>query len=121
MAAAAGDDNAGWDVGGGDASGVPSTASERQDGAREPLMERGTVDIYERNAAAWRDRRPPRFRDDAAAFAAACAPGALRLDVGSGPGTYFADLGRPLVAIDAAFAMVALARQTTPEVPCVQA
>src|SRR5438552_17718913 len=84
-------------------------------------MERGTVDIYERNAAEWRKRRAPRFREHAVAFSTRVAAGAVRLDVGSGPGTYLADLGRPLVALDAAFAMVALGRETFPDVPAVQA
>src|SRR5690242_3787419 len=67
-------------AGGGDPTGVPPSASECQEGTREPSVERGTVDIYERNAAAWRDRRPPRFREHAAAFAARVRAGAVRLD-----------------------------------------
>src|SRR5947199_2363764 len=81
----------------------------RRDGTRESeSMERATVQIYEQHAADWRARRAPRFRDHAATFAARCPAGAVRLDVGSGPGSYLPDLGRPAIALDAAFAMVAL-------------
>ena len=84
-------------------------------------MERDTVAVYEQRAADWAARRPPKFRAQAAAFAARCLPGLPRLDVGSGPGSYLADLGRPAVALDAAFAMVDIARRIAPDVPVVQA
>lgn len=77
-------------------------------------MERPTVDVYERNAAEWRDRRPPRRVDAAREFAGRVAPGGVRLDAGSGPGSYTARLGAPAVAFDAAFAMVQLARDAAP-------
>jgi TDG/mug DNA glycosylase family protein len=84
-------------------------------------VERGTVDVYERRAADWQTLRPPKYRTQARAFAARCLIGLPSLDVGSGPGSYLPDLGRPLVALDAARAMLALARDVAPEVPGVQA
>lgn len=84
-------------------------------------MERATVDVYERHAAAWRDRRPPKRIDAARAFARRVPPGSVRLDAGSGPGSYTAGLGGPVVALDAAFAMLQLARQESPEAWAVQA
>jgi ubiquinone/menaquinone biosynthesis C-methylase UbiE len=84
-------------------------------------MERATVDVYERRAADWLARRPARYRDDAVAFSRRCLPGRPAVDLGAGPGSYLADLGRPLVALDAAAAMLELARHGAPDVPVVQA
>jgi double-stranded uracil-DNA glycosylase len=42
------------------------------------------------------------------------------VDLGCGPGGYFRDLGRPLVALEGAYAMLALARQAAPDVTLVQ-
>jgi TDG/mug DNA glycosylase family protein len=77
-------------------------------------MERPTVDVYERHAADWRDRRPPKRTDAAVAFAERVPGGGVRLDAGSGPGSYTARLGAPVVALDAAHAMVRLAREEAP-------
>jgi TDG/mug DNA glycosylase family protein len=55
------------------------------------------------------------------AFSARSLPGRARLDLGCGPGSYFADLGRPLVGLEAASAMLALARRNAPDVLLVQA
>jgi TDG/mug DNA glycosylase family protein len=79
-----------------------------------------TVEIYEANAAEWARTRPPKLRDAAHAFAAAVPSGAVRADLGSGPGSYTADLGLPVVALDAAFAMVAMARDVAPGTWCLQ-
>ena len=84
-------------------------------------MERATVDVYERHAADWRDRRPPRRTDAAVEFAGRVPAGAVRLDAGSGPGSYTARLGVPIVALDAAFAMMRLAREACPDAWPVQA
>jgi TDG/mug DNA glycosylase family protein len=84
-------------------------------------VEKGTVQIYEHNAAEWQRRRPPTFRDIARAFARRVPPSAVRVDLGCGPGSYVNDLGRPLVALDAAFAMVELTRTVAPGVAAVQA
>ena len=79
-------------------------------------MERATIEVYERNAEAWAASRPPRHRTRAAALAAGALPGRPRLDAGCGPGGYLADLAGddPVVALDAAFAMVDLARISHP-------
>jgi double-stranded uracil-DNA glycosylase len=84
-------------------------------------MDRPTIDVYEGRAGDWARLRPPSHRSRAAAFSRRCLPNRLRLDVGCGPGSYFADLGRPLAGLDGAFAMLELGRQVAPEVPLVQA
>src|SRR5438046_2371921 len=58
---------------------------------------------------------------EARALAARCPPGAVQLDAGCGPGSYLGALGRPAVAVDAAHAMLVLARTAAPDVPGVQA
>jgi TDG/mug DNA glycosylase family protein len=80
-----------------------------------------TVQIYERHAAAWSARRSPRWREQAQALAGAIAANAVRVDLGCGPGQYAPDLGTPLVQLDVAFAMLAIAREADPDAPCVQA
>jgi TDG/mug DNA glycosylase family protein len=80
-----------------------------------------TAHLYEAHAAEWASRRSPRWRPQAQALADAVAPGAMRVDVGCGPGQYGPDLGAPLVQLDVAFAMLAMARDANPEAPCVQA
>src|SRR5450759_2206477 len=66
------------------------------------VMDRATIDVYESRAADWAGLRPPRYRSRAAAFAGRCLPDLVRLDVGCGPGSYFADLGLPLAGLDGA-------------------
>ncbi len=83
-------------------------------------MDPSTRQVYESGAAEWARRRPPRYRDRAAAFSARCLPGRARVDLGCGPGSYFADLGRPLVGLEGAWAMLALARRNGPDVALVQ-
>ena len=77
-------------------------------------VDRGTVDVYERRAADYRDRRPPRWRDRASAFAARCLPGLPRVDLGCGPGGYLDALGEPVIALDAAMAMLRLSAPRRP-------
>ena len=84
-------------------------------------VDRDTVVVYETRAAEWRDRRPARFVERARALADAIAPGGVRLDLGCGAGLHLRSLGRPVVALDAAFAMLELARELAPDVWCVQA
>lgn len=69
-------------------------------------MDRPTVDVYEGAAAHYRDRRRAYEPEAAAAFAAGVPAGAWRVDLGCGPGHYVPHLGRPLLALDAAFAML---------------
>ena len=70
-------------------------------------MDRATVDAYEAGAQAYRDSRTGR-PEEAAAFARRLPPGAVRADLGCGPGLDASHLGAPLVVLDAAAAMVAL-------------
>ena len=84
-------------------------------------MERATVEVYEREAAAWDARRPPRHRPRAAALAARALPDKPRADLGCGPGGYLAGLGQPVVGVDAAGAMLALARDKAPSALLVRA
>src|SRR6516165_2933487 len=83
-------------------------------------MDASTRRVYEEGAAEWARRRPPRYRDRAAAFSARCLPGRARIDLGCGPGSYFAELGRPLVGLEGASAMLALARGSGADVLLVQ-
>jgi double-stranded uracil-DNA glycosylase len=80
-----------------------------------------TVNVYEEHAAEWSARRSPRWRPQAQALAAAVTPGEVRVDLGCGPGQYGPDLGTPLVQLDVALAMLAIARDANPDAPCVQA
>lgn len=84
-------------------------------------MERATVGIYEQQARQWQARRPPRRPEDAAKFAAALPPGALRIDLGCGGGAHLAMLGAPAVALDAARAMLELVAERAPDAWRVQA
>lgn len=86
-------------------------------------MDRATVDIYEANAGRWLDRRPLRDdeRDRARAFSARVPAGAMRVDLGCGPGRYAGLLGSPRVGLDAARAMLVLHKNREPAVPVVQA
>ncbi|MGQ0521575.1 MAG: uracil-DNA glycosylase family protein [Actinomycetota bacterium] len=77
-------------------------------------MERDTVRIYEERGAAWAARRQPVRRADAVAFGARVPPGRPRADLGCGAGRYTADLGLPVVALDAAWTMLGLLRGVVP-------
>ena len=72
-------------------------------------MDRATVEVYERRAEEWAERRTPLHRDRAVRLAARTLPGLPVADLGCGPGSYLADLGPEAVGIDAAAAMLALA------------
>lgn len=76
-------------------------------------MDRATVDLYERRAVEWAARRTPVHRARAVALAARCIPGLAVADLGCGPGAYLDDLADagPVVGIDAAAAMLGLARR----------
>lgn len=84
-------------------------------------MDRRTIRVYETRAHEWHAARPPRFLDAAAALGRPVPAGAVRIDVGCGPGRELASLGAPVVALDAAGAMLALARAEAPDAWCVQA
>ncbi len=81
-------------------------------------MERETIAVYEARAEEWRDQRRPRFLDRARDLAAAASPPGVVADLGCGAGLHLpylgADLGSSVVAFDAAYAMVDLARRAYP-------
>jgi TDG/mug DNA glycosylase family protein len=86
-------------------------------GAAAAAVDAPTVDVYERSAAAYRARRRSYAPERAAAFAARLPSGGVRLDLGCGPGLDLPHLGRPVVAVDAAPAMVGEARRHHPGTP----
>ena len=77
--------------------------------------------VYEQRATEWRDRRRPRFLDQVRALASTVPPGGCSIDLGCGAGLHLASLPRPVVALDAANAMVRLARDEAPDAWPVQA
>lgn len=84
-------------------------------------MDDSTRAVYEAHAEEWAERRPPRLAEQAAAFSRRCLPGRPIADVGCGPGSYFPFLGRSLVGLDGARAMLALARRRHGDVALVHA
>jgi len=74
-----------------------------------------TIRVYEDGAQRWRDLRPARFSERAAAMGTALPSGAIRVDLGCGAGKHLPYLGAPVVALDGALAMVRLARETFPD------
>jgi double-stranded uracil-DNA glycosylase len=80
-------------------------------------MDRATVDVYERAAHLYAERRRAYQPDRARSFASVVPDGALRVDLGAGPGHYLPHLGPRVIAADAAEAMVAEARRRHPGVP----
>jgi double-stranded uracil-DNA glycosylase len=84
-------------------------------------MDQPTVRIYEAEAEVWATRRRPKPRTDVSGLVDHIEAGAPRVDLGCGPGLYTSILGEPVVALDAAFNMLALARAAAPEAWCVQA
>lgn len=94
---------------------APSTRERDDDG-----VDRATVDVYERTAAQWRASRqrprPPQLRSFVERV-----PAGPRADLGCGPGWHCAHLGRPVVALDAAMAMLAQVPEFAPHALRVQA
>jgi len=84
-------------------------------------VERDTVRVYEERAGDWRAARPPTSVGEAEALGRSTPPGGITVDLGCGPGSYLPHLARPSVALDAAFAMLELARTAAPDVWPVQA
>ncbi|HEU5308523.1 MAG TPA: uracil-DNA glycosylase family protein [Acidimicrobiia bacterium] len=84
-------------------------------------MERDTVRVYQERAAEWRETRPARFLDQVHTLAAAVPTGAPVVDLGCGAGLHLPHLPRPRIALDAAHAMLLLARETAPDAWPVQA
>jgi double-stranded uracil-DNA glycosylase len=71
-------------------------------------VDRRTVEVYEQVAAEYAARRQPRAASEAQRFARRVRRRGLRIDLGCGPARYTADLGTPIVALDASAAMLAL-------------
>ena len=82
-------------------------------------MDRATVDLYEAQSAAYAARRGPIDLDRAVALGAR-RPSGVVADLGSGPGWYTSALGHPVVALDAAAAMLRLTRKAAPTAWVVQ-
>lgn len=83
-------------------------------------MDRTTIDIYEEQSERYESLRQPTFLAQAASFADRRLPGPV-VDLGSGPGWYTAALGAPVVALDAAAAMLRRTREVAPGCLPVQA
>jgi TDG/mug DNA glycosylase family protein len=77
-------------------------------------MHKETVDVYEERGAQWAAARQPVRRSDALAFSSRVPAGSPRVDLGCGAGRYLADLGSPVIGIDAARAMLEQCRQAAP-------
>lgn len=76
-------------------------------------MDRETVDFYETRSEDYEAGREPIHRREAEAFGAR-RPGGLAVDLGSGPGWYTNALRQPVIALDAALAMVRRTRTVAP-------
>jgi double-stranded uracil-DNA glycosylase len=87
-------------------------------------VDRDTVEVYERRAAEWQDARRPDRDDDARAFGRRADRAGRHgpvVDLGCGPGWYAPALGSPVVALDAARAMLDLVPDHAPAALRVQA
>jgi TDG/mug DNA glycosylase family protein len=90
-------------------------------GGRRSAERSPTIDVYEQRAREWQEARAVRDHKEARSFGRA-AHRARRelgltgpvLDAGCGPGPYTADLGRPVIAFDAAHAMLELVPEEAP-------
>jgi TDG/mug DNA glycosylase family protein len=83
-------------------------------------VDRETVDFYEARAEDYEAGRAPTHRTAAEAFGKR-RPAGLAIDLGCGPGWYASALGDPVVALDAARAMVRRTREVHPSALGVQA
>jgi TDG/mug DNA glycosylase family protein len=77
-------------------------------------MEHDTVEVYERRATEWAERRGPGTRGALDRFVARIPPDAHTADLGCGPGWHADHLPEPVVALDAAHAMLRLACERAP-------
>ena len=82
------------------------------------------MEVYERRAAEWQSERRPARDDEARAFGRRVDHAGRRgpvVDLGCGPGWYAPALGAPVVALDAARAMLDLVPAHAPDARRVQA
>jgi double-stranded uracil-DNA glycosylase len=77
-------------------------------------VDRETVEVYEGRAQEWLEHRRRPVPDSLAAFVARIPLGTTRLDLGCGPGWHTEALGAPVVASDAARAMLDLVGEHAP-------
>ena len=83
-------------------------------------MDRRTSEFYETRSADYERGREPKHQRRALAFGGR-RPEGIAIDLGSGPGWYTTSLGRPVVALDGALAMVRRTREVAPLALGVQA
>ena len=76
--------------------------------------------VYEARATEWRDAREARYLDRVVLLNECVPSGGVVADLGCGAGLHLPYLHRPTVALDAALAMVELAREAAPDVPGIQ-
>jgi len=76
-------------------------------------VDRDTVEVYEQRAAEWAAHKMRPTPDSLADFVARVPATTVRLDLGCGPGWHTSELGAPVLAVDAAHAMLALVPQHT--------
>lgn len=87
-------------------------------------MDRPTIEVYERRAADWHERREPVQNERAMAFGRRATTSPVEgpiADLGCGPGWFTADLGQGVIALDGARAMLDLVPEHAPDALCVQA
>ena len=71
-------------------------------------MDDATVDVYERVARSWRQRRGESTDELGTRFRRWAGDGPVA-DLGCGTGRYFSEIGAPVIGIDASAAMLTLA------------
>lgn len=79
------------------------------------------MEVYEQRAGDWQRLRPATRREDSLGFGERVRAGGWRVDLGCGAGSHTPDLGEPVVALDGAYAMVALTREVVASAACIQA
>ena len=77
-------------------------------------MDRETVDVYEQRAGEWLEQKRRPAPASLGPFTARVPAGTVRIDLGCGPGWHTAELGSPVIASDAARAMLDLVPQYAP-------
>ena len=77
-------------------------------------MDRVTIAVYDERGEAWAAARRPVRAAAARRFRRRVRTGGVRADLGAGAGRYTADLGRPVVALDASATMLGLLGRLAP-------
>ncbi len=84
-------------------------------------MDHRTIEVYEARTDEWVRRREAVRLDAARELAGRARTGGLRVDLGGGPGWHLPALGEPVLGLDAARGMLALARKRAPGARLVRA